>query len=176
MWNWNNGDEYPYVTGISTVSFDVSVSQVLWPLHLIQNYKLSLSHMLSDIFHTNSLTVLIHWLWHTADNSALMIMELGSQRVWPVDKGFLLLLGTWSHLRQVQGSVLAHLSISCITPTCVSRLITRWYHSHFIMKCSVFNEGRRLYVPQVYIQCSNTLKFYNLFSCEQIIICYQLPL
>jgi hypothetical protein len=37
---------------------------------------------------------------------------------------------------------------------------------HYIMKCSVFNESRRLYVPQVYTQRPNTLKFYNLFSCE----------
>jgi hypothetical protein len=39
---------------------------------------------------------------------------------------------------------------------------------HYIMKCSVFNESRRLYVPQVYTQRPNTLKFYNLFSCEEI--------
>jgi hypothetical protein len=55
---------------------------------------------------------LAHWrLWQTADNSAFMIMELGSQRVWPVDRGCLLLVGTWSHLWQVRGSVLAHLFI-----------------------------------------------------------------
>jgi hypothetical protein len=43
---------------------------------LIYNYILSLSPMLSDIFHTNSLTVL-DTLTLTEDNSALMIMELG---------------------------------------------------------------------------------------------------
>jgi hypothetical protein len=41
------------------------------------------------------------------------------------------------------------------------------------MKCSVFNESHKLYVPQVDIQRPNTLKFYPLFSSEQIIICYQ---
>jgi hypothetical protein len=44
------------------------------------NYKLSLSHMLSDIFHTNSWTVL-GTLPLIADNSAFMIVELGSRRV-----------------------------------------------------------------------------------------------
>jgi hypothetical protein len=36
------------VTGISTVSFDVSVSDP------INSYKISLNQMLFDIFHTNS--------------------------------------------------------------------------------------------------------------------------
>ena len=44
---------------------------------------------------------------------------------------------------------------------------------HYIMKCSVFNEIHKLNVPQVDIQRPNTLKSYPLFSCEQIIICYQ---
>jgi hypothetical protein len=39
---------------------------------------------------------------------------------------------------------------------------------HYIMKCSVFDERRLLYVPQVYTQSPNTLKFYNLSSCEEI--------
>jgi hypothetical protein len=34
-----------------------------------------------------------------------MIMELGSRRMWPVDRGCLLLLGTWSHLWSFHGSV-----------------------------------------------------------------------
>jgi hypothetical protein len=60
-----------------------------------------------------------------------MIMELGSPRVWPVVMGCLLLLGTWSNLRYVRGSVLAHLFIWLVFPTCVSRLITLWYLSHY---------------------------------------------
>jgi hypothetical protein len=63
---------------------------------LIHNYKLSISHMLCDIFHTNDSTVL-GTLTLTADNSAFLIMELGSRLVWPVDRGCLLLLSTWSH-------------------------------------------------------------------------------
>jgi hypothetical protein len=38
-----------------------------------------------------------------------MIMELGSWRVWSMNRGCLLLLGTWSHLRYVCWSMLAHL-------------------------------------------------------------------
>jgi hypothetical protein len=41
------------VTGISTVLFDVSVLHGRYN-DQIYNYKLSLSHMLCDIFHTNS--------------------------------------------------------------------------------------------------------------------------
>jgi hypothetical protein len=55
---------------------------------LIHNYKLSLSHMLFDIFHTNNYT-LFGTVTLTADHTAFMTMELGSQRVWPVDRGCL---------------------------------------------------------------------------------------
>ena len=99
---------------------------------LIHNYKLSLSHMLSDIFHTNSYTAL-GTLTLTADNSALTTMDLGSRRVWPVNRGCLLILGTWSHLRYIRGSVLAHLFIWLVIPTSISRLITLRYLGHFIL-------------------------------------------
>jgi hypothetical protein len=36
-------------------------------------------------------------------------MELGSRRVCSINRGCLLLLGTWSHLWYIRGSVLAHL-------------------------------------------------------------------
>jgi hypothetical protein len=71
----------------------------------------SLNHMLYDIFDTNRYTVL-GTLTSTVDNSAFIIMELGSWRVWPVDKGCLLLLGTWSHLQYFRGSMVAHLFLS----------------------------------------------------------------
>jgi hypothetical protein len=99
---------------------------------LLYNYKLLLSHMLPDIFETNSLTV-NGTLTLTADNSAFMIMELGSRRVWLVDRGCLLFLGTWSYLRYIRGSVLAHWFLWFVILTCVSRLITLWYLSHFII-------------------------------------------
>jgi hypothetical protein len=59
-------------------------------------------------------------------------MELGSRRVWSINRGCLLLLGTWSHLLYIRGYLLAHLFLWLVTPTCVSRLITLWYLSHVI--------------------------------------------
>ena len=32
----------------------------------------------------------------------------------------------------------------------------------------IFNNSRKLYVPSIYTIRPNTLKFYNLFSCEQL--------
>jgi hypothetical protein len=49
----------------------------------------------------------------------------------PVDRGYSLLLGTWSHLRYIRGSVLTHLFLWFVILTCLSRLITLWYLSHF---------------------------------------------
>jgi hypothetical protein len=75
---------------------------------------------------------LAHWLWQRITNSAFMIMELGSRRVWSINMGCLPLLHTWFHLRYIRGSVLAHLFLRFVIPTCVLRLITLWYLSHFI--------------------------------------------
>jgi hypothetical protein len=52
----------------------------------------------------------------------------------PINRGYLLLLGTWSHLRYVHGSVLGHLFIWLVIPTCISRLITLRYLGHFIYR------------------------------------------
>jgi hypothetical protein len=89
--------------------------------------------MLPDIFHTNR-SIVFGTLTLTTDNSAFMIMELGSWRVWSINRGCLLFLGTWSHFQYIWGSVLAHLFLFVI-PTCVLRLITLWYLSHFILVC-----------------------------------------
>jgi hypothetical protein len=64
----------------------------------------------------------------------IMIMELGSRRVWSINRGCLLLLGTWSHLRYIRGSVLDQLFLWLVIPTCFSRLITLWYLNHFMQK------------------------------------------
>jgi hypothetical protein len=98
---------------------------------LIHNYKRSLSHMVSNIFHSNCQTAL-DTLTFTTDNSAFTIMELGSRRVRPVGRGRLLLLGTWSNLRYFWGSVLAHLFIWLEIPTWILRLITLRYFNYFI--------------------------------------------
>jgi hypothetical protein len=37
----------------------------------------------------------------------------------------------WSHLRYFGGSVLAHLFVWIVIPTCISRLTTLWYLGHF---------------------------------------------
>jgi hypothetical protein len=68
-----------WCSGISTVSFDASAFHKFYGRYsdLIYNFKLSMSHMLSDIFHTNSLIVLGE-LTLTAGNVAFMIMKLGS--------------------------------------------------------------------------------------------------
>jgi hypothetical protein len=84
--------------------------------YLINNYKLSLSQMLSGIFHTNSYTV-IDTLTLTADNFAFMIKKLRSRRVWPVNKGCLLLLGTWPHIRYVRRYVFAHFFLRLVIHT-----------------------------------------------------------
>ena len=42
------------------------------------------------------------------------------------------ILGTWSHLRYIRGSVLAHFFIWLVIPTCISRLITLRYLGHFM--------------------------------------------
>jgi hypothetical protein len=45
-------------------------------------------------------------------------LKLGSRRVWPVDRGCLLLPGTWSHLLYVRGSLFANFGqmlIGCYT-------------------------------------------------------------
>jgi hypothetical protein len=55
-------------------------------------------------------------------------------------RGCLVILGTWSHLRYVRGSVLAHLFIWRVIPTWISRLITLRYLGQFILQfatCSV---------------------------------------
>jgi hypothetical protein len=98
---------------------------------LMYIYKLSLSHMLFDIFHTKSETVLCT-LTLTADNSAFMVMELGPRRVCPIDRGCLLLLDTWHHLWYVRGSGLAHLFLWLVIRTCLSGLTSLWNLSHFI--------------------------------------------
>jgi hypothetical protein len=67
---------------------------------------------------------------------------LVSPPVWSIDRGCLLLLGTWSHLWYIRGSVLDHLFLWFVFPTCILKQITLWYPSHFI---SCFWHPRTLY-------------------------------
>jgi hypothetical protein len=77
---------------------------------IIYDYKLSLNHCLT-FFIPIVIPYLAHWLWQRI--TAFSIMELGSRRVWPVDRGCLFLLSTWSHLRYIRRSVLAHFFLTC---------------------------------------------------------------
>jgi hypothetical protein len=82
--------------------------------------------------------------------------ELGSWRVWPVERGDLLLLCTWSHLQYVWGSVLAHLFIWLVIPTCIWRLITHRYLGHFtVFDRFCFLKGLSLYGIHQYETCRN---------------------
>jgi hypothetical protein len=86
--------------------------------NLIYYFKLSFSHMLSDIFHSNS-NVVFGTMTFTADNSAFMIMKLDSWWVWPVDMGCLLLLSIWSHHPLCPGvRVIPFRSLTCNSSLC----------------------------------------------------------
>jgi hypothetical protein len=60
--------------------------------------------------------------------------EIGHTAVLTARQGCLhvLLLGTLSHLPYIWRSMLAHLFLWLVIPTCVLRLITFWYPSHLI--------------------------------------------
>ena len=64
---------------------------------LVCDYKLSLAHVLKDMFHTICYTV-ISILALTTGNPVYLISTKGARRVWPVSRGCLLLRGTWSYL------------------------------------------------------------------------------
>jgi hypothetical protein len=57
-------------------------------------------------------------------NVTLFVLDQGSRRVWPMNRGCLLLHGTWSHLWYVQRSVYAH-SLICIS--CGTYEIDYWW-------------------------------------------------
>jgi hypothetical protein len=79
---------------------------------LFCDYKLSLAHMLNDMFHILSYTVVSELALRTG-NSVYLISTKDVRRVWPVSSGCLLLLGTWSYLCICRGSVL-HCTWFCI--------------------------------------------------------------
>jgi hypothetical protein len=74
---------------------------------LFCDFKLSLAHMLNDLFHTLCKTVM-SILALTTGNPVYIISTEGARRMWPVFKGCLLLRGTWSYLRICRGSVLPY--------------------------------------------------------------------
>ena len=74
---------------------------------LVCPYNLSLRQMLSDMFQDNCLAVLYTEIYYRLLRLPDAWRQLASQRVWPVNRGWLLLLGTWSLLWYIQGSVFA---------------------------------------------------------------------
>jgi hypothetical protein len=94
-----------------------------WTLILIADFSIYLirrTEINSGVFRLSDFGYwFLHLIW-------------GARRVRTVGRGCLLLLGTWSHLRYIRRSMLVHLFIWRVIPTCVLRLITLWYLSHFI--------------------------------------------
>jgi hypothetical protein len=80
--------------------------------NLLDNYKLSLSHMLSDIFYTNiDRPYFAHWLlqWITLRPWSWNCTQGGCD--WSTGGAY------WSHLQYISGSVLAHLFLWFVIPT-----------------------------------------------------------
>jgi hypothetical protein len=96
-------------------------------------------------------------------------MELGSWWLRLVYKGCLVLPGTWSHLRYIRGSELAHFFLWLVILACVSRLITLWYLSHFFFFLEADLNGLRSSVithASNYHHCINSTHTYLLFSSK----------
>jgi hypothetical protein len=74
---------------------------------LVCDYKLSLAHMLNDLFHTICYTV-ISILALTTGNHVYLISTKGARQEWLVSRGCLLPRCTWSYLRICRRSVLSY--------------------------------------------------------------------
>jgi hypothetical protein len=94
-----------------------------------------------------------------------MIMELASWWVWPVDRACLLLIGTWSHLWYNRGYVLAHLFLWFVFPTCILRLITLWYLSHYIVNFSILYPTSRGPCLPLYLTCNSSFRSLSWNTC-----------
>jgi hypothetical protein len=79
---------------------------------LVCPYNLPLSQMLSDVFHTNRWAVLDALILTTVC-TVYLIWKLGLTAGVTGQQGYLLPLGTWSHLWYIQRYVFAH-SLICI--------------------------------------------------------------
>jgi hypothetical protein len=98
-----------------------------WTLILTADFSVYLTMRTdfdSGLFHVPNFG---HWFWLLNFS-----IEWATRRMWPVSRGCLLLLGTWSHLWYFRGSVLAHLFIWLVIPTWISRLINLRCLDHFM--------------------------------------------
>jgi hypothetical protein len=81
-------------------------------------------------FHKKRHYYQLHLLIHI--EPTLKLFKFCNMLFWSIKYRCSLLLGTRSHLRYIRGFVLAHLFLWLVIPTCLSRVITLWYLSHFI--------------------------------------------
>jgi hypothetical protein len=88
-----------------------------WLPQILQSLQLS-SVPVQSFFRPNAMCFipiitpfLIHWSWRWfVPLNIYLSWNLGSQRMWQVDRGCLLLQGTWFHLWYIQRSVFAPFS------------------------------------------------------------------
>ena len=111
------------VTRVSNVSLTGSFPQILWSL---QRSYLPIQPFFGPhaVWYVSLqlLSCSLHWFWLrfipslilTTVHTVYLIWKKGSRRVWSIDRGCLLLHGTWSHLWYIQRSVYAH-SLICIS-------------------------------------------------------------
>jgi hypothetical protein len=97
----------------------------------------------------------------TTGNPVYLIATKGTRRVWPVSRGCLLLLGTWSHLRNCRRSVLP---------------FTRFWImiTFYTLLTSVFCTLKKLWEIQE-IDVSPGVTFYSLYFCNRnVFVCMYL--
>jgi hypothetical protein len=129
---------------------------------LVCDYKLSLAHMLNDLFHTICQTV-ISTLALTTGNPVHLISTKGVRRVWPVSRGCLLLPGIWSYLRIFRRSMLPYTrfviafwviitfytlltSLVCIVMFCFVFCFVFWLGFFFCIKMYPTNAMKKMYI------------------------------
>jgi hypothetical protein len=81
----------------------------------------------------------------TTGNPAYLISTRGAQLVWPVSRGCLLLLGTWSYLLICRGSMLPY------TRFCICRVMITFY----TLLTSLFCITNTLYMCKCLFNCIN---------------------
>jgi hypothetical protein len=125
---------------------------------------------MSDMFHINRLAVL--------DTMIDSIWKWCSRQVWPVNRGCLLLLGSWSHAWYIQMSMFSILWI--VFPTCMS-IITVRYLCHSILQYVIkIPRNLKLFWPLVlekkhfkdfFSLCDITNLLYIYFVCIYLFTC-----
>jgi hypothetical protein len=95
-------------------------SFALWPWICLLEFLFALWPWICSPYNS-----FILWPWVCLPNNC---------KNWFIYRGCLFLIGTWSHLQYIWGSMLAHLFLWSVITTCVSSLITLWYLGHFMYR------------------------------------------